>query len=253
MTKNKGYKVLVVGDSHCEQGQDISRFKALGNYIKETKPSHIVSIGDFLSVDSLSAWDRNKRLAMEGRRYEKELEVGNKALDYIDSACSTSYRPTKVYIEGNHEDRLTRYVEEYPELEGKMSIQKDLSLVKRSWVWVPYKSDYNINGVSFTHVPILGNGRAISRPNICEKALRLYHNSVVFGHDHGLYHAMEHRHNAPHLNQALSVGCFFDHTADYAKGSKTDYWRGIVELDIYHPNRYNFKVVSMSSLKRQYG
>jgi hypothetical protein len=188
---------------------------------------------------------------MENKRYELELQVANKALDYIDAQCG--YKPVKVYIEGNHEDRLTRYVEEYPELEGKLSVQKDLNLAKRNWIWVPYKSDYNIMGVSFTHIPILGNGRAISRPNICEKALRLYHNSVVFGHDHGLYHAMEHRHNAPHLNQALSVGCCFQHCPAYAVGSKTDYWRGIIVLDVYDTNRFNFTTLSMSSLMKQYG
>lgn len=251
----KQVKVLVIGDAHVEQGQDLKRFKALGKYIKDEQPTHIVNIGDFMSVDAFSAWDRNKRLLMEGKRYELECDAANRAMDYIDEAVASvpRYKPVHIDIEGNHEDRVTRYVEENPELQGTLEVPVKLNLKGRGHVWAPYKSDYNINGVSFTHVPILGNGKGIGRPNICEKALKLYHNSVVFGHDHGLYHAMEHRHGAPHLNQALSVGCFFEDTAHYAIGSKTDYWKGLIMLDVYSPNRFDFSTIAMSSLYRQYG
>src|SRR3990167_10732547 len=177
------YKVLVVGDAHVEQGQDVSRFKLLGNYIKAHEPSHVLLIGDFLSVESLSGWDRNKRLTMEGRRYQSEIAKGIEALDHVDMAIhSMKVAPKKIFLEGNHEDWVTRYVDEHPELKSKMGIREDLELGDRGYAWVPYKSDYVIGGVSFTHVPIKGNGSPISRPNICEKALRLYHNSVVFGH-----------------------------------------------------------------------
>lgn len=242
-------KILVIGDSHVEQGQNLSRFSALGNFISKNPIDAVVSIGDFATVESLSAWDKDKRKQMENRRYEKEISACNEALDRLN----IPKRVEKIYIEGNHEDRAKRFIDYHPELEGKISIRKDLDLDNRGWLWVPYKSNHTINGVSFTHVPISGNGKPISGVDVCGKALKLYHNSVVFGHNHGLYHSMEHRQNAPHLNQALSVGCFFEHVAEYALGSKTDYWRGVVVLDIYHKNRFNFTCISLSTLKQQYG
>jgi hypothetical protein len=260
-------KVLVIGDAHVDEEQlangQLDRFLALGKKIVAEKPAYVVIIGDFLSLNCLSAWDRNKRQKMEGLRYYKELEAGNYALDLLmkpindyNVRCKKSkvggYNPKWVYISGNHEDRLARYLETDPTFLGTVSISKDLALASRGFVFVEYKDVYNIGGVSFTHVPISGIGKAISNPTVTQKALKLFANSVVFGHTHTLDHCAEHRHGADHLNQALSVGCFFYHVDDYARGSKTDYWRGVVTLNIYSDNRFDIETQSLSSLMEQY-
>lgn len=54
------YTIVVLGDSHVEPNQCLNRFSALGRYLLHKKPTHIISIGDFLSLDSLSAWDQDK-------------------------------------------------------------------------------------------------------------------------------------------------------------------------------------------------
>jgi len=241
-------RVVVIGDSHVDEEQSLGRFKALGNYLKETPHDVVVSIGDFMSMNCLSAWDQNKRMRMEGKRYHKELSAGNKALDLFQPHCKSL-----VYIKGNHENRLDRYFDVDPSFAGMNSIEKDLDFKGRRIIGVEYKDNYDINGVSFTHIPINAIGKPISNPNVCKKALSLYHNSVVFGHTHTLDHCAEHRQNAPHLNQALAVGCFFEHVDDYAKGSKTDYWRGIVLLNVYHKNRFDFTTTSLSNLRKTYG
>ena len=140
-----------------------------------------------------------------------------------------------------------------PTFLGTVSIERDLKLVERGYIVVPYKDVYYVNGVGFTHCPISGMGRSISNPTVTQKALKLFAHSVVFGHTHTLDHSAEHRHGAPHLNQALCVGCFFEHVDDYAVGSKTDYWRGLVDLNIYSPNRFDFATTSMARLYAQYG
>lgn len=246
-------KVLVIGDAHVDDKQNLDRFKALGKMIWEERPDVIVIIGDFLSLNCLSAWDRNKRMKMEGLRYEKELAAGNRALDLMEwQFKDEDYDPVKVYIEGNHEDRLPRYFETDPTFAASHSIPKDLHLAARGWKWVPYKQVYKINGVGFTHIPITGNGKAIGNPNVAQKALKLFATSIVFGHTHTLDVAAEHRHGAPHLNQSMAVGCFFEHVDEYAVGSLTSYWRGVVTLDIYSPNRFDITTTSMRQLKEKY-
>lgn len=243
-------KVLVIGDAHVAPHQDLRRFKALGNYIRTHNPEYVISIGDFLTLDSLSDWDRNKSGKMEGRRYSADIEAGNHALDYIDAATD---KTIKIYLKGNHENRLDRYLDHNPIAKGSMSIEKDLRLKSRGWKVVEYKDDYVLSGVRFTHIPISGGGKPIGNPGVTRKALALYNSSVVFGHTHTLDHSAEHRRGGPHLNQALCVGCFFEHIDEYAKGSKTDYWRGVVELNIYHNNRFDITTTSMSNLLRNYG
>ena len=131
--------ILCVGDAHVTNDQDLSRFHVLSRFIIKYKPDTIVLMGDFLTLNCLSAWDRNKRAKMEGRRYHKEIEAGNRALDYTfeDTAVFNRerrrsrkklYQPTVVYLEGNHEDRLTRYLDNDPTFAGHVSVQGDCSL-----------------------------------------------------------------------------------------------------------------------------
>lgn len=244
-------RVLVVGDCHVDEDQPLDRFKALGNKIRTEQPDYVVLIGDFLSMNCLSEWDRNKRAKMENKRYILEVQAGRRALEFMgaDGAHSTHY----IYIEGNHENRLSRYLDHDPTFEGLVDLPSDLALKHRYVHWVPYKSCWELNGVNFTHIPISSNGKAIGNPNVAQKALRLFSSSVVFGHTHTLDHAAEHRHGAPHLNQSLAVGCFFEHVDEYAQGSMTNYWRGVVDLDIYDTNRFDITTTSMRQLYNKYG
>ena len=109
---NKSNKILVIGDAHVTNNQSLRRFDWLSGLIASTAFTHVVVMGDFLTLNSLSAWDRDKRLLMEGRRFYKEIDAGNEALDKI-----TSNIPNKIFIEGNHEDRLPRYIQHHPEFD----------------------------------------------------------------------------------------------------------------------------------------
>lgn len=240
---------LCIGDAHVEPGQSLKRFKALANFLREHPVRRVVAMGDFVSFDSLSAWDRDKRKRMEHRRYVRDVAVGRMALSPIEEAVRL-YGADLFYIEGNHEDRVKRYLDIDPTFDGAINVHADLC---PDWHWVPYKDDFTYHGVSFTHIPHNEAGKAIGGKGVCDKALGLYHNSVVFGHTHGLSFSCMHRHNAPHLNQAVNVGCFFEHVAEYAQGSITSYWRGIVLLDHVSFNRVDIKTISLSRLLKDYG
>ncbi len=242
-------RILVVGDAHVDENQSLRRFKLANKLIKAQEPDAVVIIGDFLSMNCLSEWDRNKRAKMENKRYTNEIDAGNSALDYMLAGTNVKHLH---YVEGNHEDRLTRYLDIDPTFEGRVGIQQDLALKSRGFIWTPYKQVRTLNGISFTHIPCSGNGKAIGNPSVAQKALKLFHNSVVFGHTHTLDHAAEHRHGSPHLNQALGVGCFFEHIDEYAVGSKTDYWRGLVLLDSYKTNRFDYETFALGRMEREY-
>lgn len=247
-------RVVIIGDAHVDDEQSLARFKAAGKFIADKKPDYVVIIGDFLTLNCLSAWDRNKRLKMENRRYFKEIAAGNLALDYLHAGMKVlKTKPKLIYIKGNHENRLDRYLDTDPTFVGSVSIEADLKLKERGWTVVEYKDVYYVDGVAFTHIPVSSNGSSIGNPTVAQKALRLFSTSVVFGHTHTLDHAAEHRHGSKHLCQALSVGCFFEKVDEYAQGSKTDYWRGLVTLDIYHANRFDIETTSLSNVVKKYG
>ena len=156
--------VLVLGDFHVTDNQNLSRFKVISRFIVEHSPEYIVLMGDFMTFQCLSAWDMDKRARMEGQRYELEIKAGNDALDLLFSELTAlnkrrrsgkhkQYKPKLVYIMGNHEDRLTRYLDFDPTFKGWVGVEKDLKLKKRGFEVIPYRRYYYLDDVGFTHIP----------------------------------------------------------------------------------------------------
>lgn len=261
MTKKQESDIsLVIGDCHTDPSQlkhnGLRRFDWLSNLILDKRPNRIIIMGDFTSFTSLSAWDKDKRRKIEGRRYEKDIQVANEALDRLDSWGSEKEvfdNIEKVFIKGNHEEWLDRYIDIDPTFDGLHSVEKDMKLIERGFKVIPYKSDYIHKGMSFTHVPIMANGKPVGGKYATNKALEVYSNSVCFGHTHNFDVAAVHRKNSQSLQQAINCGCFFEHIDEYAQGSMTNYWRGVLLLDHYDTNRADIEQWSMGRLKRIYG
>lgn len=178
MTTNK---ILVIGDAHVTDKQPLRRFDWLAQHVSESPDySHTVIIGDFLTLNALSAWDRDKRKLMEDRRFFNEIAAGNLALDKIEATCGSLGK--KIFIEGNHEERLKRYMEYHPEWDdGPINIPDLLNLKQRGWQYVNYRDYIHVGGIAFTHIPH-GKIREIGGKDICSKAEATTVTSVVFGH-----------------------------------------------------------------------
>lgn len=261
-------KILVIGDSHVEPGQDLSRFTALGNYIVAEQPDIIVSLGDFLSLGSVSHWDKNKRLLVEGRRYHNDIAAGRSALGLLTEPIrllnearkhrkQSLYRPFVYWLDGNHEEWVVRYVELHPEMHGHMDVDVDLGVrdffpFARAVHCVPYRSYVEVDGVCFTHTPIAANGQSLSGLYAVHRASDLYTKSVVFGHTHRLEVFNNYRFGDEELQQVVTAGAFFEHDFDYAEGAASRYWRGVVVLHLTSPGRFDIETVSLPRLMGKY-
>lgn len=248
MTTNK---ILVIGDAHVTDKQNLRRFDWLAQHVGESPEyDYTVIIGDFLTLNALSAWDRDKRKLMEDRRFFNEIAAGNLALDKLEA--TTGSLGKKIFIEGNHEERLKRYMEYHPEWDdGPINIPDLLNLKQRGWQYVNYRDYIHVGGIAFTHIPH-GKIREIGGKDICSKAEATTVTSVVFGHTHELHTSCVHKQGQQHLQQILNVGCFFEQDEEYVKGRMTNYWKGVVELDNYSFGRFDISTVSMGRLKREY-
>ncbi|RMG76680.1 MAG: hypothetical protein D6711_03330 [Chloroflexi bacterium] len=240
---------LAVGDVHISTGQSLARGEWLGRAIREINPKRIVFIGDMMTFDCLSEWDKDKRKLMEGRRYQREIDAGRRFLDMMYTASKGWNSPEGfILTEGNHEYRLWRYLDKDPTFDGAVDYVSDLGI--NEWKIIPYKEYYNYKGVDFTHIPINEAGNPVGGKYVSFKVLENAVKTTVFGHTHKLQVAGLHRHGSPHLVQAINIGCYFEHIDDYALGSVTSYWRGIVVLDHYERGSINFVPIRLSALKR---
>lgn len=253
-------------DAHVTPSEDLSRFSILGQHIINTQPQYIIQGGDFGTFDTFSRWDRDKRLKIEGQRYKKDIDACNKAIDLMVSPLEEynktrreqhkkQYTPSWIWFEGNHEDWANQYVIRNPELEGIINVRNDLDLHRfDDLVWVPYSSDvwyHALEGVFFCHIPRTRVGPA-SNKYIADKALELFDGSVVFGHTHRLVSSTVSRTGQANVHQALSGGCFFEHTPHYAVGHNNDYWSGVIHLILHGNGRFTFWPIFLEDLRKEF-
>lgn len=237
--------ILVFSDAHDDPSVNQDRFMWLGEVIAERQPDTIIQLGDFLSMDSLSRWDKDKRLKIEGRRYNRDIESGRSAIGKMLQPIAdlqqrqrrmkkALYNPTVYWFEGNHEYWIRQYVDYNPELDGQISYRKDLGWPD-SWEFIRYPDLAYIQGLYFTHIPMTKGG-ALMSPYICHRALEMFEGSVIFGHTHEFQVATKTRFGG-HQYTALNTGCLFNETPDYAYGKQNNYWRGVF---LIYPQDGNF-------------
>ena len=232
-------KYFVFADAHVQPDTSLDHLERMGNLVVNARPEYIVNLGDFGSYDSLSHWDVGKPKLMEGRRIARDLRSVTAGLyrfflpiielqEKQRHDKKRVYRPTIIWCDGNHEDRVARYVEHTPVLEDVIPTQLELfpeELDYRVIHHVPYKDYVTINGISFTHAPITANAQAVSGKYALHRALEPFNTHIVFGHLHRYEIVNKYKHGTGGLQQAISCGCSFLHELEYSKGAANDYFK----------------------------
>lgn len=131
---------------------------------------------DFYSVSSHSKDPRRKE------RLEDEVASGHTGLSELDELGAKN----KIFVAGNHEDRLRRYLQDKaPELFGLVDIPQLFHLKARGWTYIPYKGHGKLGKLHLTH-DVGNSGR-----NATFAALDTYQHSVITGHSHRLQYIVE--------------------------------------------------------------
>jgi len=258
--------ILVVGDPHTEPNQSLERFDILGEFIVKHKPETIIMMGDFLTLDSLSDYDRGKPGKLEGRRLSAELHAGYDAILRTEGPMreynlsqkkkkGKQYHPTKVYLEGNHEYRWKRYLDVHPEMKDTLYIYEQIGLYDYDpWNIIKFREYYGMTDIQFTHIPMNSINRPISGVRVVQTALAMHDDSVVFGHTHNLEYASNTRLWVDKGRRifALNCGWFGEDIPEYAVGSygSSNWWSGLVVLERSGLNMYDINTYSMEKLRR---
>ena len=134
-----------------------------------------------------------------------------------------------IYVEGNHEWRLARYLEsKAPDLFGLVKVEDLFELDSLGWKWVPYHDHCTVGKVMFAHdLGHCGKHAALN-------TLGAAGHCVVFGHTHrgGVHYGGTVGGNS---HFALNVGWLGDATkVDYMHRAKTRDWQlgfGWINMD----------------------
>lgn len=205
---------IVIPDCQVRPGDDIKYLERIGKYIVELKPDVLVQIGDFADMPSLSSYDVGKK-SFEGRRYRADIEAANNAMatllqplqDFNKRAIRNKekqYRPKLVLTLGNHEDRISRAVNNDPKLDGTIGLS-DLKYSDYGWDVVPFLQPVVIDDIAYCHYFTTG---IAGRPSTSAQAqLAKQHMSCIAGHQQGLQIATGHRADGSRLTSIIAGSC----------------------------------------------
>ncbi|MDE3022904.1 MAG: hypothetical protein KGI54_13780 [Pseudomonadota bacterium] len=176
---------LVIPDTQCKPGVNLDHLEHIGNFIVDKKPDNIIMIGDWWDMPSLSSYDRGK-LAFEGRRYVDDIKAGrggmerlHKPIDDYNRTAREKYDPEKDFTMGNHEQRIIRFVDENPELAGKLDYG-DMGIQDWGWKVHDFLKPIERDGVLYCHYFTSGvRGNPVSS---AAALLRERQQSAIMGH-----------------------------------------------------------------------
>jgi len=205
---------------------------------RDIKIDELVILGDYGDIYSLHQHGGKDPTLVN--TLTQEIEEINKHLDEIDINFPTA---KKIYIEGNHEYRLERYIlNKCPEFFGVTEYKLLTKMDRRyNWTFIPYGPNqrHNILGSKLIarHEPLGNNAKNTASKALC---------SLVYGH----IHRIEESHLVGLTGEnhvCFSVGWLGDKTMDkvygYVKGHHQ--WQlgfGIVYADEKTGNFYHHKI-----------
>jgi len=248
---------LVVPDIHSHPDHNNDRADWLGKLILDIKPEVVVNLGDQWDFSSLSSYDKGKA-SFHGKSYKKDLDAG---LDFSERMWEPIRRakkkkPYAVFLEGNHEERQSRVLEQHSELDGTISF-KDLELERYYDEIVRYNGQTPgstcIDGVNYAHFFVTGvSGRGVSGEHAAYSLLTKQFQSSTCGHIHTFDYSVRTDAAGRRLH-GLVAGVYQDYDAGWA-GEICKLWtRGITIKRGVENGNYDLQFVSIEALKKEYG
>lgn len=248
---------LILPDTQTKPGVPIAHMGWAGQYAAEKKPDVIIHMGDHYDLPSLSSYDVMENPGEYHQRdYAEDLRVGDAALLLFELHLrrSRAYRPRKVFLVGNHEERYLRLIRSQPKLKGAIRAPWELAASK-GWEVYPFLEPVIVDGISYCHFYPRGpNGTVVNSRNGAPSAKAQVQRemmSCVAGHKQGLD-----VHNQPTsrgMMRGVIAGSFYDHEESYLTPQGTTYWRGILLLTEVENGTFNLVEVSLGYLRRKYG
>jgi len=249
-------KHMVIPDCQVKPGEDYTYLTRIGCFAVEKKPDVIIHLGDFADMPSLSSYDVGKK-SFEGQRYVKDIEAARQAMDCLLGPLrefnvkakknkEKLYRPRLVLTLGNHEQRISRAVENDPKLEGLIKYE---DLPYQDWEVVDFLKPIFIDGIAYSHYFPTG---VMGRPATTASAMvSKLHMSCIAGHQQGKQVAYGKRPDGSTITCIIAGSCY-EHNEGYLDHQTNNHFRGLIMLHEVKNGCFDEMFVSLDYLKGKY-
>lgn len=242
---------FVLPDTQVRKGVPLDHFEWIGEAIREYRPSQLIHVGDHWDMHSLSMWDGPGSLAMEGSRYEDDIEWGNRALEMLEKAMGPIGCP-KTILRGNHEDRIRRAINGSPKFAGTIG-EHHFNDTRLGWNVVEYFRGSPgftvIDGVTYAHYFAQTNtGKPIG--GTITNRLAKIGTTFVQGHVQGLLQGNV-QYATGIIRHGIVAGSCYLHDEEY-KGHANAHWRGVMVLNEVRDGQFCEMPLTLDYLCRKY-
>lgn len=224
---------VVCGDLHVPF-HDTRAVGALLGYIRDTRPECLVLNGDTVDFYACSSFGKDPEREL---MLQDELDQANAVLNAFDAVMPSGSR--KVFVIGNHEARLTRYLRENARsLAGLRALTLDalLNLTERGYEIVPMvgrDSSTHIGKVEVGHFNVARKGSGASaRSLLMDRGC-----SVLQSHTHRLGAIYKRSRGTGEQMGAWEIGCLCDLDPEYV--TSPDWQQGFATITTCTSGRYH--------------
>lgn len=248
---------LIIPDPHAHPDYSNVRFSHLGNLVSDIKPDHVICIGDWADMPSLSSYDRGTK-GFEGRRYRHDIASAIEAQELFFSPIRKAKKklPKFWMLEGNHEYRIKRAIDaDATHLEGIISTT-DLSYETFGWEYVPYEGAtpgiLQLDGIAYAHYFTTGvMGRPVGGLHPAYTLLNKEFMSCTQGHTHTTDYCVRTTAMKNYVH-GLVAGCYIDYYQDYAGGANDMWWKGVVVKEDVQHGSYDPQWIGLNAIRTAY-
>lgn len=250
-----GPKHGIIGDTQLHPEDDLCFLEWIARYFADKRPDVVVQLGDWADMASLSSYDSKAKKAVDGRSVRGDFEVANRGWQLIhDIWEKAGYHPRKVYLLGNHEYRIERFVADNPELAGDVNYDRFVA-ADLGWEVVPFLKPIEIDGVAYAHFfPRGPHGRVTQTRNGAPNALAMVKRemrSCTAGHMQGLDTAIYQ--TSDRALRGVILGSSYLREEGYLSPQGNRHWRGVLLKHSVHDGDYDLCEVPLNYLEQKYG
>lgn len=250
-------RVLMIGDLH-QDPRHPHRVEVLAwaaRFGSDRKVGRVVQVGDWGTFDGASFHDKNDTLKARLKpTIKQDLDNQKESLIAFHDNRPADWNPKLDITLGNHENRLHRFENANPETAGMFSNELETNFAQFGWKTRPYGEVMFIQGVGISHHPTNGAGRAFGGKTGPQRAANELTSSFISGHTHAYQHFTTGKIGAVSGVDVMEVGCAlpWGEIEDYAINSITNYWWGLVIVDLMGGRIVSAEKVDMMAIRDMY-
>lgn len=220
LKENNGIRRAIVLPDMQVPYHDEKAVSVVEDFMSDHNWDFYINIGDFLDLDQISHYNDRKPRILEGKRLEQDFELGDQILqrhrDIVGDNCEM------YYLEGNHEDRINRYLDANPIHEGSMEIPNRLNLDEKNIHWMKFwdkEEIVEIGEATFIH------GRYCNKYH-AKKHVQRYMKNVFTGHTHDIDCFSMESEGSDGTYVGQSLGCLCEYEQQYKRGEPDSWQQG---------------------------